>query len=177
MPVNEIADGLLRCVVYSCPFGVLLQKSLEMMMRRSHHLAVILTSVHLVALGTVWMLTLEIVWHLALKLVILGSLLHSLRQAGWLGNDEFPLTVRLKAGSRGDEPERIDITDAAGRVMAGEVVEGSLVLSGLVILRCRMDGVPRWRGIRSWVLFADSLDPDAHRRLRVRLRWGRARPV
>ena len=148
-----------------------------MTVQRSNGLAIVLIFAHLVTLAVIWVLPLYIVWHVLLKLLILASLLGSLRRAGWLGSAEYPFTVRLSSASRGDGPDRVDITDAAGKVSQGDVLEGSLVLPSLVILRCRLDGLSPWRRVRSWMLLPDSIVPDAHRRLRVRLRWGRARPV
>ncbi|MBL8515745.1 MAG: hypothetical protein JNM76_02150 [Betaproteobacteria bacterium] len=146
-------------------------------MERSRRLAASLVAAHIASLVVIWPLALPINLHIGLKLAVLASLLWSLGRAGWLGARTHPFRLRLPPHGKAEAADRIEIEFPWGRTVRGTLVEGSFVLSGLVILRCREDGARWWRPDRSWILLPDSVPPDAHRQLRVRLRWGRAAPV
>jgi toxin CptA len=162
---------------YSCPFGVVLHDRLDITVQRSRSIALALLIAHGATLAIVWHLDLPIMWHLALKLVLLGSLVVSLRSTGWLGGHAYPYRLRLAAAAKPDQADRIELVSGRGRIVAATLLEGSLVMPWLVILRARLDGSRWWTPALSCLLPADSLPLDDHRRLRVRLRWGRARPV
>ncbi|MDX2220254.1 MAG: hypothetical protein SF172_14655 [Burkholderiales bacterium] len=147
------------------------------MVRRSPLLALLLVAIHLLSLSVVWSIGLPFALHLVLKLAILLSLLWSLHSAGWLGASLQTFRLRLTPSRDNDAPDRIDIDYPSGRRISGSVVEGSIVLPHLVILRCRPDGARWWQASRNWLLLPDSVAPDDYRRLRIRLRWGRAAPV
>lgn len=151
--------------------------TIDVMVRRSSVLAVLLVLVHVASLALIWSLALPIALHIGLKLAVLSSLLWSLFKAGWIVTSNRSFRLRLTPAGRQDAPDRIEITYASGEVMRGSVVEGSLVLARLVILRCRRDRDRWWQPDRGWLLLPDSIPADDFRRLRVRLRWGRAAPV
>lgn len=136
-----------------------------------------LVLVHGASLALVWSLKLPITLHLGLKLAVLASLLWSLWCAGWLAARSHPHRLRLKPSDEPGAPDRVEVALASGKVVRGSVKEGSLVLADLVVLRWRPDGARWWQGDRSWLLLPDSVPAEAHRQLRVRLRWGRAAPV
>lgn len=150
---------------------------IDVTVRRSPSLAVLLVVAHLGSLALVWSLTLPIGLHVGLKMAVLISLVWSLVQARWLFAGEAPLRLRLIPSPRSNSSDRLEVTYPSGKVLQGSIVEGSLVLAPLVILRCRREGGSWWQPAKSWLLLADSVPPDDFRRLRVRLRWGRAAPV
>jgi hypothetical protein len=68
---------------------------------------------------------------------------------------------------------RIAVTDRAGRTRAGAVLDDSYVGPTLTTLVWRADDDPWWRPARAMLILPDTLPPDAFRRLRVVLRYGR----
>lgn len=154
--------------------------SVEFMVRRSPSFAALVVVIHLFSLALVWAFSLPIALHLALKLAILASLLVSLRSLGWLGARTYPLRLRLAPAAspaQSNEPDQVEIRLASGRVIQGEIADGSLVLAWAVILRCRPLDARWWRPAGSWLILPDCLPQDDFRRIRVRLRWGRSAPV
>lgn len=66
---------------------------------------------------------------------------------------------------------RVEAVGASGAARTGRLVPGSFVAPWLVIVRWRPEGA--WFP-RTVLVPPDAVAPDAHRRLRVLLRWGRA---
>lgn len=62
------------------------------------------------------------------------------------------------------------MADADGQWQSIQLLPGSLALPGLILLHWRYPGQLRWHAL---CLLADSLPADAHRRLRLHLRWAR----
>ena len=65
----------------------------------------------------------------------------------------------------------VEAVGASGEARTGLLVPGSFVAPWLVIVRWRPTGA---RFPRTLLVPPDAVEPDAHRRLRVLLRWGRA---
>lgn len=155
----------------------MLHGRIDVVVRRSAWLALMLLAVHLLTLTLVWSFRLPLALHVLLKLAILLSLLSALHGAGWLGGGKQSFRLCLTPADADGAPDRVEVVYAGGRRFSGSVAEGSLVLPYLVILRCRPDGARWWQPLPNWLLLPDAVAPDDFRRLRVRLRWGRAAPV
>ena len=90
-----------------------------------------------------------------LVLLIVASLLHQWRLHVYKGWQSFFL-----------EQGRLRIRTMAGIEVAGEILDGAVVTPFCVALCARLEGRRQCR-----LVFIDALGADAHRELRVRLRY------
>ena len=150
---------------------------IDVAIRPSRLMAIMLIAVHGVAVWAVWVSALPVAMHITLKLVLVLSLWFCLRQSGWLYAPRFVTSLRIRPAAQDEEGDRLEAQCRNGSRLEGEVLEGNFVAPWLVTLGFRPHGVRRWFPRKVITLLPDSADRESLRRLRVRLRWGAAAPV
>jgi hypothetical protein len=150
---------------------------IDVVVRPSRVMAVMLIVVHGVAVWAVWVSGLPIATHITLKLALALSLCLSLRQSGWLNAPGFVTSLRIRPAAPEEGGDRVEAIFRNGSRLEGEVLEGNFVAPWLVTLGFRAHGSRRWLPPTVITLLPDSADRESLRRLRVRLRWGAAAPV
>jgi hypothetical protein len=152
-------------------------QAIDIELRPSRQLAVLLVAAHLAAVAVVWSLELSIAVHIALKLAIAASLVWALAKNGWFGYERAPVALRIEPAGKSGEPDAIEVRHRSGKTVRGCVVDGSFVAPYLTVVRYRAADARRFSMDKSVLIFPDSLERELFRRLRVRLKWGRAAAV
>ena len=150
---------------------------IDVVIRPSRLMAVVLIAVHAVSVWAVWVSALPIATHIMLKSALALSLWFCMRQSGWLNAPWFATAVRIRPADAEEAGDRIEVQYRNGRRVEGEILEGSFVAPWLVTLGFRPKGARRWIPRKVITLLPDSADRESLRRLRVRLRWGKPAPV
>ena len=150
---------------------------IDIVLKPSRQLAVLLVIAHLAAVAVVWSLELALWIHIGLKLAIAASLGLTLLKNGWFGFARTPVALRIEPGGKSGEPDTIEVRLRNGKTARGCVVEGSFVAPYLTVVRYRAAGARRFSMDKSVLILPDSLDRELFRMLRVRLKWGRAATV
>lgn len=132
-------------------------------LRPSRTLLALLALAHVATLGMIWGAAFETPVRWGASLAVAASCAFHLRQEGLFLASSAIVGLQLGAGS-----------DCGLLLRSGEWVEGrilgtSLVTPWLSVLNVASEGRRLSRNI---VLFPDSLDAEAYRKLRVKLRWG-----
>ena len=127
-------------------------------LRPSRRLALLLGMAHLAALAVAWPVALALPFKLLLATGIAASALY------WLWRVRSPEVAALHLGRAG----QIEVETKVGAREAATVLPQSTVLPGLVVLLLRRDGR---RCALALPLPTDASGPQAHRRLRLWLKW------
>ena len=152
-------------------------QAVDIKLKPSRQLAVLLVIAHLAAVAVVWSLALALWMHIGLKLMIVASLGWALLKNGWFGFGRAAAAVRIEPAGKSGEADAIEVRLRNGKTTRGHVVEGSFVAPYLTVVRYRVAGARRFNMDRSVLILPDSLDRELFRMLRVRLKWGRAATV
>ena len=152
--------------------------TLDISLRPSRQLAVLLIVAHGLALAVVWHLAFPLWLHTALKLALAASLVYALLVNGWFGFGSSPVALRIEPARKAHQPDAIEVRFKNGQLSSGFIVEGSFVAPYVTVVRYKRANARRWHRDKyrdKFVLiFSDSLDGEAFRALRVRLKWGNA---
>lgn len=128
----------------------------------SGRLAWMLAVMHGLAVTVVLFVAIPLVAKIVLIAAIVAGGIRSVRRHALLLVASACTAIRLRA------PGRCEIFRRDGTSLEGQILGGSYVLTGMIILRLRCNGSRRTTGV---ILMPDAVAPDAMRRLRVRLRW------
>ena len=150
---------------------------IDIVLRPSRQLALLLLIAHVAAVAVVWSLELPLSVHIILKLAIAVSLGWALLQNGWFGYARAAVALRIEPAGKSGEADAIEVRLRNGKTARGQVVEGSFVAPSLTVVRYRVTGARRFSMDKSVLIFPDSLDRELFRMLRVRLKWGKAAAV
>lgn len=115
------------------------------------------------AIAVLWLM--PMVWWISLpaSTFILLMQYFTMRRKVWLLSRQSVVSFRL-------EPDGIVLILVSGNEQAGQLATSTFITPYLTILNVRVK--PR-RGVRSVVIFPDSIDAEDFRRLRVLLRWNK----
>ena len=149
-------------------------QAIDIKLKPSRQLALLLLIAHVAAVAVVWSLELPLSVHIILKLAIAVSLGWALLQNGWFGYARAAVALRIEPAGKSGEADAIEVRLRNGKTARGQVVEGSFVAPYLTVVRYRVTGARRFSMDKSVLIFPDSLDGEAFRALRVRLKWGKA---
>ena len=152
-------------------------QAIDITLKPSRRLAVLLVIAHGVAVAVVWSLGLTLWLHIGLKLAIAASLGWSLARNGWFGCGRAAVDLHIEPAGKSGEADAIEVRLRNGETARGQVVEGSFVAPYLTVVRYRVAGARRFSIDKSVLILPDSLDRELFRMLRVRLKWGRAATV
>lgn len=152
-------------------------QAIDIKLKPSRQLAVLLVIAHLMAVAVVWSLELPLAVHIGLKLAIAASLGWALAKNGWFGYGRTAVSLRIEPAGKSGETDAIEVRLRNGKTVRGQVVEGSFVAPYLTVVRYRAAGARRFGIDKSVLILRDSLDREQFRVLRVRLKWGRAATV
>jgi len=152
-------------------------QAIDIMLRPSWQLAVLLVIAHVAAVAVVWLLELPLSVHISLKLAIAASLGWVLLQNGWFGFARAAVALRIEPAGKSGEADAIEVRLRNGKTARGQVVEGSFVAPYLTVVRYRVTGARRFSMDKSVLILPDSIDRELFRMLRVRLKWGKAAAV
>jgi toxin CptA len=150
---------------------------IDIILKPSRQLAVLLVIAHVAAVAVVWSLELPLWMHIGLKLTIAASLGLALLKNGWFGYGRAAVALRIEPAGKSGEPDAIEVRLRNGKTVRGCVVDGSFVAPYLTVVRYRAAGARRFSMDKSILILPDSLDREIFRMLRVRLKWGRAAAV
>lgn len=84
-------------------------QAIDIVLRPSRQLAVLLVIAHLAAVAVVWSLGLALWLHIILKLTIAASLGWALLKNGWFGYSRAPVALRIGPGDKSGEPDAIEV--------------------------------------------------------------------
>jgi hypothetical protein len=152
-------------------------QAIDIMLRPSRQLAVLLVIAHLAAVAVVWSMEPPLWIHISLKLAIAASLGWALLKNGWFGFARAPVALRIEPAGKSGEADAIEVQLRNGKTARGCVVDGSFVAPYLTVVRYRAAGAHRFSIDKSVLILPDSLDRELFRMLRVRLKLGRAAAV
>jgi hypothetical protein len=150
---------------------------IDIMLKPSRQLALLLVIAHVAAVAVVWSLELALWLHIGLKLAIAASLGWALLKNGWFGYGRAAVALRIEPADKSGEPDAIEVRLRNGKTARGCVVDGSFVAPYLTVVRYRVTGARRFSLGKSVLILPDSLDRELFRMLRVRLKWGKAAAV
>ena len=108
------------------------------------------------------------------KLALAASLGYALLANGWFGFGRSPVALRIEPARKAHQPDAIEVRFKNGQVRRGFIVEGSFVAPYVTVVRYKRANARRWHWDKFVLIFPDSLDGEAFRALRVRLKWGNA---
>lgn len=123
--------------------------------------SVLLYSVYAVSLLIVFILPADLLAKAALAAVLVFFLRYFLHRDAWLLLPSSHVAIRL-------DGDRIVLKNRMGGEISGQVARDSVVTPLLTILNVVPQGE---RGMRSIVIFPDSMDKERLRELRVLLKW------
>jgi hypothetical protein len=152
-------------------------QGIDIMLKPSRQLAVLLVIAHAMAVAVMWSLELPLSMHIGLKLAIAASLGWALLKNGWFGFARAPVALRIEPAGKSGEPDAIEVRLRNGKTACGCVVDGSFVAPYLTVVRYRLAGARRFSMDKSVLILPDNLDRELFRMLRVRLKWGKAAAV
>ena len=150
---------------------------IDIVLKPSRQLALLLVIAHVAAVAVVWSLELALWLHIGLKLAIAASLGWALLKNGWFGYGRAAVALRIEPAGKSGEPDAIEVRLHNGKTSRGYVMDGSFVAPYLTVVRYRAAGARRFSLGKSVLILPDSLDRELFRMLRVRLKWGRAATV
>jgi len=152
-------------------------QAIEIKLKPSRQLALLLLIAHVAAVAVVWSLELPLSVHIILKLAIAVSLGWALLQNGWFGYARAAVALRIEPAGKSGEADAIEVRLRNGKTARGQVVEGSFVAPYLTVVRYRVTGARRFSLDKTVLILTDSIDRELFRMLRVRLKWGKAAAV
>jgi len=144
---------------------------LDMKFRPSRRLAALLAAAHGLALAALWLGEVPMWLHLTLAPAVAASLCFALWQTGWIAGGRFPQRVRIVPARTHGAADSIELYFADGKTQQGNIIAGSFVAPYLTVVRFRITR-SKFTLAKSLVVLPDSLDHEAFRELRVRLKWG-----
>lgn len=130
--------------------------------QRSRYLAAILIAAHGATFAALAPLPFPPWAQTALAILVLFSLIHSLRKAAWLSAPSANVALML-------DGDQVMLATRSGKQLTGRILRNSLVTPYLTVLNVLPQGA---RFARSAVILPDSLDAESFRQLRVWLKWG-----
>jgi toxin CptA len=137
---------------------------LNLQLRFSRTLGALLVGAHLASLALLWITPLPSGVQFAASLLLLASGLFYLRR------DCLLLAPGSIVSLRFDQEGACSYQARGGEWFEATLLGSSLVTPWLSVLNFKPETS---RGMRSVVLFPDSIDAEDYRKLRVLLRWGR----
>lgn len=121
----------------------------------------LLLAVHLLAIGSVWFANLVVWARQGLVLLLWFSLFYHLYRYALLRGEQSWQSFSL-------DKKRVAVSLRGGDELSGDIARQTVVTSGVVVLCARLDG---HRLPVCQVIFPDSLQSEAFRELRVRLKF------
>jgi len=115
-------------------------QAIEIKLKPSRQLALLLLIAHVAAVAVVWSLELPLSVHIILKLAIAVSLGWALLQNGWFGYARAAVALRIEPAGKSGEADAIEVRLRNGKTARGQVVEGSFVAPYLTVVRYRVTG-------------------------------------
>ncbi len=145
-----------------------MQGPLRLQLRPSRRLAAVLAGVHGVAIAALWSLPVPS------ALLVAGSALLAASAACIVRTHALRTGVNATLELELYEDCTLSLRTGDERWLRYNIVGSSFVTRVLTVLNLRAEGA--WR-MRSVLISADCIDPDAFRRLRVWLNWRCAGPI
>lgn len=141
---------------------------LDLQLRPSRTLGLLLAAAHAVSLLLIWIMPLPLALQLAFSLLLVASFVFHLRRDARLAAPNSIIRLRFSPDCQCRYQTR------NGAWFEGMLLGSSLVTPWLSVLALRPDGR---KLSRHAVIFPDSADAEGRRKLRVLLRWKYTGPV